>query len=69
MQSGGRPPGSETPYVDIYNEKPVRVATKVLLPVKQHPKVRRDFLSHVTTGSYFFSSTLLVSCLVHEEVL
>ena len=25
--------------MDIYNEKPVRVSTKVLVPVKQHPKV------------------------------
>jgi len=38
LQCGGRPPGIETPYVDIYNEKPVRVSTKVLVPVKQHPK-------------------------------
>ena len=41
VQCGGRPPGpgQDTPYVDIYNEKPVRVATKVVVPIKQHPKV------------------------------
>ena len=41
VQCGGRPPGpgQDTPYVDIYNEKPVRVATKVVVPTKQHPKV------------------------------
>lgn len=38
MQCGGRPPGSDSSYVDVYNEKPVRVSTKVLVPVKQHPK-------------------------------
>ena len=42
MQCGGRPPGpgQDTPHVDIYNEKAVRLATKVLVPTKQHPKVR-----------------------------
>lgn len=41
MQCGGRPPGpgQDTPHVDIYNEKAVRLATKVLVPTKQHPKV------------------------------
>ena len=26
-------------YVDIYREKPIRVAVKVLVPVREHPKV------------------------------
>ena len=39
MQCGGRPPGCDTQYVDVYNEKPVRAVTKVIVPVKQHPKV------------------------------
>ena len=39
VQCGGRPPGSEAQYVDVYNEKPVRAVTKVIVPVKQHPKV------------------------------
>ena len=39
VQCGGRPPGSDTQYVDVYNEKPVRAVTKVIVPVKQHPKV------------------------------
>ena len=44
MQCGGRPPGpgQDTPYVDVYNEKPVRVATKVVVPIKQHPKVSKN---------------------------
>lgn len=29
----------ENRYVDIYREKPIRVAVKVLVPVKEHPKV------------------------------
>ncbi|XP_075231019.1 KH domain-containing, RNA-binding, signal transduction-associated protein 3-like isoform X2 [Lycorma delicatula] len=28
----------ENRYVDIYREKPIRVAVKVLVPVKEHPK-------------------------------
>ena len=39
VQCGGRPPGSDTQYVDVYNEKPIRVVTRVIVPVKQHPKV------------------------------
>jgi hypothetical protein len=25
--------------LDVYNERPVRVSAKVLVPVKEHPKV------------------------------
>ena len=39
VQSGGKPSKNDMSYVDVYNEKPVRVATKVTVPVKQHPKV------------------------------
>ena len=53
VQCGGRPPGpgQDTPYVDIYNEKPVRVATKVVVPIKQHPKViNTDKCEDVVSG-------------------
>lgn len=26
-------------YVDIYREKPVRISVKVLVPIREHPKV------------------------------
>jgi len=29
----------ESKYVDIYREKHVRVSVKVLIPVREHPKV------------------------------
>lgn len=37
-QSTGRIPTREPKYVDIYREKPIRVAQKVLVPVREHPK-------------------------------
>lgn len=36
-QSSGKP-SKEIKYVDIYREKPIRVAVKVLVPVREHPK-------------------------------
>ena len=39
VQCGGKLSKNDMSYVDVYNEKPVRVATKVTVPVKQHPKV------------------------------
>ncbi|XP_068084316.1 KH domain-containing, RNA-binding, signal transduction-associated protein 3 [Anabrus simplex] len=38
IQSGGKPLPKEGKYVDIYREKPIRVAVKVLVPIKEHPK-------------------------------
>lgn len=37
-QSSGKPTKDQK-YVDIYREKPIRVAVKVLVPVREHPKV------------------------------
>ena len=39
MQAAGKPLPKESKYVDIYREKPIRVAVKVLVPIKEHPKV------------------------------
>lgn len=39
MQQSGRIPQREQKYVDIYREKQIRVTVKVLVPVKEHPKV------------------------------
>ncbi|KAK7872719.1 hypothetical protein R5R35_002706 [Gryllus longicercus] len=38
IQSGGKPTARDSKYVDIYREKPIRVAVKVLVPIKEHPK-------------------------------
>ena len=32
-------PYRDTRYVDVYREKQIRVVVKVLVPVKEHPKV------------------------------
>ena len=56
VQNGGRPPaqkpfsgsvavGGETSFVDVYNEKPIRLATKVLVPTHQNPKVNYKLYS------------------------
>ena len=65
MQCGGRPPGpgQDTPYVDVYNEKPVRVATKVVVPIKQHPKVSKN------TETMLFKVNLLLIKLTSREVI
>ena len=69
VQCGGRPPGSDTQYVDVYNEKPVRAVTKVIVPVKQHPKVSPVIaLRYLTVARCLSSLTLLGSCWDPEEV-
>lgn len=39
VQQTGRIPQRDLRYVDIYREKQIRVTVKVLVPVKEHPKV------------------------------
>ena len=39
IQSGGKPPGRDTKFVDVYHEKPIRLTVRALVPVKEHPKV------------------------------
>lgn len=48
VQQSGKIPPRELRYVDIYREKQIRVTVKVLVPVKEHPKVRRGcFMSSI----------------------
>ena len=47
VQNGGRPPGREIRLLDVYNERPVRVSAKVLVPVKEHPKVFTNEYSRI----------------------
>lgn len=44
VQQSGRVPHRDLKYVDIYREKQIRVTVKVLVPVKEHPKVCVFFL-------------------------
>ena len=41
VQSGATnvPTGCDTQMVDVYREKPIRLVVKVMVPVKEHPKV------------------------------
>ena len=55
VQGGGRPPGCDTQFVDVYNEKPVRAVTKVIVPVKQHPKVRPPPLTLSSPRAFQFN--------------
>lgn len=47
----GRIPPREQKYADIYREKPLRVSQKVLVPIREHPKVISDldFFSMLST--------------------
>ena len=46
IQSGGKPPGRDSKFVDIYHEKPIRLTVRALVPVKEHPKVSLRSLTH-----------------------
>lgn len=39
-QQLGRVPPRDNKFVDIYREKPIKASVKVLVPVREHPKVR-----------------------------
>lgn len=39
VRESGKIPPRDLKYVDIYREKQIRVTVKVLVPVKEHPKV------------------------------
>lgn len=41
VQSMGRVSSRDQKYVDIYREKPMKVSVKVLVPVREHPKVKK----------------------------
>ena len=50
LQAGGsKGAGFKDPikYVDVYRERPIRLTVRVLVPVREHPKVSRS-RSHVT---------------------
>lgn len=52
-QQLGRVPARENKYVDIYREKPIKISVKVLVPVREHPKVIPTLLD-LLISSFFF---------------
>lgn len=59
-------PPRDTRYVDVYHEKPVKISVKVLVPVKEHPRVSACnlfiFIFSCIITHETFSSTLLENC-------
>lgn len=60
VQAMGKIPQKDVKYVDIYREKPIKVTVKVLVPVREHPKVKsQNEISKVENLlSVYYSSTL-----------
>lgn len=79
VQQCGRIPLKEQKYVDIYREKQIRVTVKVLVPVKEHPKVNwkkvvlrwilifKGWLNFISSFP-FVSLILLANCLDRREI-
>lgn len=44
IESAGRAPPKESKYIDLNKNKPIRVTSRVLVPVKEYPKVRFLFV-------------------------
>lgn len=53
VQTTGRLPSREQKYADIYREKPLRVSQKVLVPIREHPKVNYKYIN-IHTYIYIF---------------
>jgi len=56
-----RRPMRESKYVDIYREKHVRVSVKVLIPVREHPKV--STASYSNLNRFEINLSYVISCL------
>lgn len=52
VQTTGRIPSKEQKYADIYREKPIRISQKVLVPIREHPKVRVFIILAILTFYY-----------------
>lgn len=44
VQTKGTYPRDRVVYLNVYKDKPVKISAKVLVPVKEHPKVQLIFL-------------------------
>jgi hypothetical protein len=57
VKLSGKPSQRDNKYVDIYREKPIRVICKVLVPVREHPKVKCFIVFVFFLQKYFAYST------------
>lgn len=62
VQQTGRIPQRDLRYVDIYREKQIRVTVKVLVPVKEHPKVSVSLFLYALGVIRFCSTTIPNIC-------
>lgn len=58
VQQCGRIPQRDQKYVDIYREKQIRVTVKVLVPVKEHPKVSEHGTEENNKNKFFTCSKI-----------
>lgn len=58
-QATGKPFKPDSIYVDIYKEKPIKVVAKVLVPVKEHPRVR---FSRITFNRNVLANIIMQFC-------
>lgn len=56
VQNTGKVPTRDNRYVDIYREKQIRVSAKVLVPVREHPKVFINSILSINTLKFFGNS-------------
>ena len=49
---GGGMKTEKADILDIYQERPVRLTARALVPVKEHPKVRDDDIVHCECSVY-----------------
>lgn len=43
VEGAGRAPPKENKYIDLQKNKPIRVISRVLVPVKEYPKVKQIY--------------------------
>ena len=55
LQAGGSKGGGfkdPIKYVDVYRERPIRLTVRVLVPVREHPKVSEAWLLNETIKNF-----------------
>lgn len=51
--------------MDIYREKPVRISVKVLVPIREHPKVS---MLHLFNIAIFLTVIYICSCYLKSQL-
>jgi hypothetical protein len=60
--TGNRPSADERRFADIIKEKPLKVTIRVLVPVKEHPKVSEREPNSYFESNFPFVRSLLCAC-------